>query len=192
MKFITRIALVLIVVVLAACGSTGQLASKSAKHAAQIKDFDQVVVLDFNANDMRPVNDAQEKAEREKNINEGRALFADTIAERITETKVFTKVSRKPLQGRFLVVTGTVNVWEPGNIATRAITGYLGQSQFASTIQILDGQTGEELARLNGDRNSWPLPIGASTTILQTVTFFMNEAADHVATELAAAKSVRP
>lgn len=192
MRFIIRIALALIVVGLAACGSTGQLASKSAKQSDQIKNFEQVVVLDFNANDMRPVNDAQEKTEREKNVNEGRILFADTIADRIAETKAFTKVSRKPLRGRFLVVTGTVDVWEPGNIATRAITGYIGQSQFASTIHVLDGQTGEELARINGDRNSWPLPIGASTTILQTVNFFMNEAANHIATELAAAKNMRP
>lgn len=192
MRFIIRIALVLIVVGLAACGTTGQLASRSAKHAEQIKEFEQVVVLDFNANDMRPVNDAQEKAERERNVNQGRILFADTIAERIIETKAFSTVSRRPLQGRFLVVTGTVDVWEPGNIATRAITGYIGQSQFASTIHVLDGQTGEELARISGDRNSWPLPIGASTTILQTVDFFMNEAANHIATELAAAKTLRP
>lgn len=185
-----RVALMLNVVALAACGSSGQLISKSALQAAQIRNYNQVTVSDFSANDLRPVNDAQEKIQREKNVNEGRILFADKIAERITETRAFTTVSRKPLKGKFLVVSGTVDVWEPGNVAARALTGFVGQSQFASTILVRDGETDEELARINGDRNSWPLPIGASTTILQTVTFFMNEAANHIATELAQAKLV--
>jgi hypothetical protein len=191
MKVIVRITLALIAAALAACGSTGQLAPKSAQQADQIRSFNQVVVLDFHANDTRPAKDDEEKTEREKSLNQGRALFADAIAERISATKAFSAVSRKPLDGKFLVVTGSVDVWEPGNIAARALTGYIGQSQFASTIKVLDGQTGEELARLNGDRNSWPLPIGASTTILQTVDFFMNEAADHIASELAAAKTAQ-
>ena len=93
---------------------------------------------------------------------------------------------------RFLAVTGTVDVWEPGNVAARALTGFIGKSQFASTIQLRDGQTAEELARINGDRNSWPLPVGASTTIVQTVDFFMNEAASHVALQLAEAKTAVP
>lgn len=192
MKFTFRISLVLLVVALAGCGSRGQLAAKSATHSTQIKEFSQVVVLDFNANDMRPAGDDKLRAEREKNIDEGRVLFADKIAERIAETKAFALVSRKPVTGRFLVVTGSVDLWEPGNIAARAVTGFIGQSEFASTIKVLDGQTGEELARMNGNRNSWPLPIGASTTIVQTVDFFMNEAASHMAAELAAAKTSAP
>ncbi len=192
MKFTIRIGFALIAIALAGCGSQGQLTSKSARQVAQIKDFDQVVVRDFNANDTRPLSDAKEKAEREKNINEGRIQFADKIAERLTQTGAFGTVSRKPLTGRFLVVTGTVDVWEPGNVAARAVTGFVGKSQFASTIQILDGETEEELARINGDRNSWPLPIGASTSIVQTVTFFMDEAANHMATQLAVMKRPAP
>ena len=192
MNPLLRLCLLLVAVALAGCGSRGQLMSGNTKPSLQIKDFDQVVVMDFHANDMRPPADAMEKAEREKNINAGRILFADTLADRIAETKAFGKVSRTPLSGKFLVVTGSVDVWEPGNVATRAVTGYFGQSQFASTIQVRDGQTNEELARMNGDRNSWPLPVGASTTIIQTVTFFMNEAASHMASELAAAKNPSP
>lgn len=189
MRLAIHLAVVLVAASLTGCGSKGLLTSRSTSQVAQIKEFSQVVVLDFHANDMRPTIDLAERAQREQNINLGRILFADRVAERITETGAFTTVSRTPLPGRFLAVTGTVDVWEPGNVAARALTGFVGKSQFASTIQLLDGQTAEELARINGDRNSWPLPVGASTTILQTVDFFMNEAASHVALQLAEAKT---
>ncbi|MEO6624007.1 MAG: DUF4410 domain-containing protein [Burkholderiaceae bacterium] len=190
MRFLTFIVLLPLAVALASCGSTGQLTSKSSQ--PRIKDYDQVVVMDFSANDVRPVRDAEEKAERDKNADDGRMLFSEKIAEQITETKAFKTVSRKALTGKVLIVTGTIDVWEPGNLAARAVTGFIGQSQFASTIRLLDGATGEELARISGDRNSWPLPIGASTTILQTVNYFMNEAALNFARELAARKGIDP
>lgn len=168
----------------------GQLTSKSSTHQPRIKDYDQVVVLDFSVNDVRPIRDAEQKVARDKSADVGRLLFSAKIAEQIAETNSFKTVSRTALAGKVLIVTGTINVWEPGNVAARALTGFIGQSQFASTIRLLDGATGEELARINGDRNSWPLPIGASTTILQTVTYFMNEAASNFARELASRKGI--
>lgn len=192
MQSTIRAFLLLIALVLAGCGSRGQLATSSALQSAMIKGFTQVVVLDFHANDRRPTLSTQDQAERDKNVNEGRVQFADRIAERIAETKAFSLVSRTPVTGKFLLVTGTVDVWEPGNVVHRAVTGFVGQSQFASTIRLLDGQTGEELAKMTGHRNSWPLPIGASTTILQTVDYFMDEAASNMATQLAAAKNLAP
>ena len=44
------------------------------------------------------------------------------------------------------------------------------------------------LASLKVDRNSWPLPVGASMSTLQTTEFFMNNAAKKIAEELAAKK----
>ena len=192
MRFLTLFVLLPLAVALASCGSTGQLTSKSSTHQPRIKDYDQVVVLDFGANDLRPVRDAAEKIERDRNADVGRMLFSEKIAAQIAETNSFKTVSRTALTGKVLIVTGTIDVWEPGNLAARALTGFIGQSQFASTIRLLDGATGEELARINGDRNSWPLPIGASTTILQTVHFFMNEAASNFARALAARKGIEP
>ena len=190
MRFLILVALLPLAVALASCGSTGQLTSKSSTHQTRIKDYDQVVVLDFSANDVRPVRDAGERVARDRNADVGRLLFSQRIAEQIAETNSFKTVSRTALTGKVLIVTGTIDVWEPGNVAARALTGFMGQSQFASTIRLLDGATGEELARINGDRNSWPLPIGSSTTILQTVTYFMNEAASNFARELAARKGI--
>ena len=180
----------LICVALAACGSTGSLKSDSPEAKRKIADYDQVVVLDLAANDMRPAKDEEEKAEREKNIAEGRVLFADSIAEEITKSGAFATVSRTPLEGSSLVVTGSVDVWEPGNVAARVVTGFIGQSQFAATVEFRDSQTNQLLGTVKGDRNSWPLPIGASSTVVQTVTFFMKEAARKVASELAKAKGI--
>lgn len=190
MRFLNLIVLFPLAVALASCGSTGQLTSKSSTHQPRIKEYDQVVVLDFSANDVRPARDDAEKVARDKNADVGRMLFSEKIAEQIAETNSFKTVSRTALTGKVLIVTGTIDVWEPGNWAVRALTGFMGQSQFASTIRLLDGDTGEELARINGYRNSWPLPIGASTTILQTVNYFMNEAASNFARELAASKGI--
>ena len=190
MRFLILLVLVPLAFALASCGSMGQLTSNSSTHQPRIKDYDQVVVLDFSVNDVRPVRSPEERIERDKNAAIGRVLFSEKIAEQIAETNSFKTVSRTALPGKVLIVTGTIDVWEPGNVAARALTGFIGQSQFASTIRLLDGATGEELARINGDRNSWPLPIGASTTILQTVHFFMNEAASNFARALAARKGI--
>ena len=47
---------------------------------------------------------------------------------------------------------------------------------------------GRALAKLTVDRNSWPLPVGASLSTLQATKCFMNEAAKKIASELAAKK----
>ena len=175
---------------IAACGSTGSLKSDSPEAKRKIADYDQVVVLDLAANDSRPAKDEKEKAERAKNIAEGRVMFAEAIAEEITKSGAFTTVSRTPVPGSSLVVTGSVDIWEPGNVAARVVTGFIGKSEFAATVEFRDSATNELLGTVKGDRNSWPLPIGASSTVVQTVGFFMKEAARNVASERAKAKGI--
>jgi len=70
--------------------------------------------------------------------------------------------------------------------------GFVGKSEFNATIVISDLETGTELGRILVDRNSWPLPIAASTNVVQSVEFLMHQAAKRVATELAEAKGVKP
>jgi len=192
MSMLFRSILAIGVLVLSGCGSVGTLEGKSAREKAQIRDYDRVFVADFVANDSRPAKDEEERAKRATNIDKARLLFADKVAEEITATKAFSEVSRKPLEGRALKVSGTIDLWEPGNVATRALTGFIGKSEFNATIVVTDATSHEEFARQVVDRNSWPLPIGASTTIVQTVEFFMNQSAKHVADELANARGVTP
>lgn len=192
MTLIARCTLAILMLALAACGSIGRLEGKSAGEKAQIRDYDRVYVADFVANDARPAKDDKQRDERAANIEKARKLFADKVAEEITASKAFVEVSRQPLPGRVLQVSGTIDLWEPGNVATRALTGFVGKSEFNATIVVTDAASNQEFARLVVDRNSWPLPIGASTTIVQTVEFFMNQSAKRVADELAKARGVTP
>lgn len=176
------------VLALAACGSTGSLKSESPEALRKIADYDQVVVLDLAANDLRPAKDDADKAARAENIAEGRIMFSDAVAEQLKESGAFGTVSRTPIPGRSLVVTGTIDVWEPGNVATRVVVGFIGKSEFAATIEFRDSETNELLGTLKGDRNSWPLPIGASSNVVQTVEFFAREQARNVSSELIKAK----
>ena len=95
-----------------------------------------------------------------------------------------------PLQAPALQITGSVDQWEPGNLAARSLVGFVGKSEFDATVVISDLATGEELGRIVIDRNSWPLPIGASTNLVQSVDFLMTQAARRVAQELAKEKGV--
>lgn len=192
MPALSRGLIALLSLSLGACGSLGHLEGKTTAKKAEIRDYDTVYVADFTANDTRPAKDEKETAERAAEIEKGRIAFSDKIAEEITQSKAFANVSRTAPPGKSLRVEGSVDLWEPGNVAARALTGFAGKSEFNATVLVVDAASGEELARLKVDRNSWPLPIGASTTIVQTVDFFKNQAAKRIADELAKAKGVAP
>lgn len=192
MKLATRGLVVIAALALSACGTLGHLDGKTAAKKAEIRDYDSVVVADFTANDTRVAKDEKQTTERAAEIEKGRIAFADKIAEEITQSKAFANVSRTDVPGKALRVEGSIDLWEPGNVAARALTGFAGKSEFSATVLVKDALSGDELARLNVDRNSWPLPIGASTTIVQTVDFFKNQAAKRVADELAKAKGAAP
>ena len=177
---------------LAGCGSLGRLETKAGAPPGTIRDYDRVMVADFAANDTRPAKDDAERAERAAQIEVGRKAFSAKLAEEIRATGAFSEVAQAKLLAPALQVTGTVDLWEPGNVAARALTGFIGKSEFSATVVVSDLETGKELARQVVDRNSWPLPIGASTNLVQTVEYFMHQAARRVADELAKAKQAPP
>ena len=181
-----------LVLALAGCGSLGRLETKAGKPPEHIRDYDRVIVADFAANDTRPAKDEAEQAERAEEIEAGRKAFSAKLAEEIRATGAFAEVAQGKLLAPALQVTGTVDLWEPGNVAARSLTGFIGKSEFSATVVVQDLETGKELARQVVDRNSWPLPIGASTNIVQTVDYFMHQAARRVAEELAKAKQAPP
>ena len=177
---------------LAGCGSLGRLETKAGAPPEHIRDYDRVSVADFAANDTRPAKDDAERDERAGQIDAGRKAFSAKLAEEIRATGAFTEVAQAKMPAPALQVTGTVDLWEPGNIAARSLTGFIGKSEFSATVVVSDLETGKELARQVVDRNSWPLPIGASTNVVQTVDYFMHQAARRVAEELAKAKQAPP
>lgn len=182
----------MVVLMAAGCGTLGRLDTRQAAAGPEIKDFDRVIVAEFVVNDTRPAKDAAQAAERAANIEAGRKAFAEKIVEEIRATGAFAEVARAKMPAPALQVTGSIDLWEPGNVAARSLVGFAGKSEFNATIVISDLESGTELGRIVVDRNSWPLPIAASTNVVQSVEFHMNQAAKRVATELAEAKGIKP
>jgi len=177
---------------LVGCGSLGRLETKAGAPPATLRDYDRVIVADFAANDTRPAKDDAERAERAAQIEAGSKAFSAKLAEEIRATGAFSEVAQAKLLAPALEISGTVDLWEPGNVAARMLTGFAGKSEFSATVVVSDLETGRELARQVVDRNSWPLPIGASSNLVQTVEYFMHQAARRVAEELAKGKQAPP
>jgi hypothetical protein len=178
--------------ILAGCGSVSGLTRESASAPARIADFDRVEVLDFGASATQAFDDPAKAAEHASYLAEARKVFADKIAEAITATGAFAQVTRGPGSGPALRVSGDISRFDRGNVVARGLTGFVGQTHFDASIDVADSQSGRSLATLTVDRNSWPLPVGASLSTLQTTGYFMNEAARKIASELAAKKKGTP
>ena len=173
------------------CGTLGRLDTKAGT-GRSIADYDRVIVADFAANDAREAKNPEQAAERAAAIEEGRKAFSAKVAAEIRATGAFAEVTQAKMVAPALQITGSVDQWEPGNVAARSLVGFAGKSEFNATVVISDLETGQELARIVVDRNSWPLPIGASTNVVQSVDFLMHQAAKRIAHELAVAKGHVP
>lgn len=189
MKRYASAALLMATLLLAACGSTSGLRTESAAARKQIGDYPRVEVADFAVTATKDTKDDHEaQAKFQAQLAEARARIADLIAEEIGERAAFDEVSRAALEGSALRVTGTITRYEEGNIAARMVTGFVGQAHFEATVTVSDRESGEVLGNFVIDRNSWPLPIGASTNAVQNVGMFMSGAAKRIADELAVAR----
>jgi hypothetical protein len=176
--------LALLWLTLAGCGSVSGLSKESADAPMRIADFSKVEVLDFTVTNPRKFEDPKDQAEYDAKLAQAESTFADKIAEAITATGAFAEVTRKAGSEKALSVSGEITRYDEGNIIARGVTGFAGQTHFEATITTADARSGRVLATLNVDRNSWPLPVGASMSTLQTTNFFMNEAAKKIASEL--------
>src|SRR4249919_733619 len=173
---------------LSGCGSVSGLTREASEAPRHIADYTRVEVDDFAAHDEKPLDDPAKAAEHAEKVDKARKLFADKIAEQIRATGVFAEVSRTPGTRPALRVGGDISRYDEGNIVARGLTGFAGQTHFEVKVDVADAESGNSLATLTVDRNSWPLPVRASMSTLQTTEFFMNNAAKKIAGELAAKK----
>lgn len=169
------------------CGSVSGLKSEAGA-TTRIGDYRRVEVLDFTASGSEHFPDAAKQAAYDASLVEARHKFADKIAEAITATGSFDEVSRQLLPSGALRVSGDITRYDEGNIVARGLTGFAGQTHFEAVVTIVDATSGNQIARIVVDRNSWPLPVGASASTLQTTNFFMDGAAKKVAGELLAVR----
>ena len=176
---------------LSACGSVSGLTREATDAPQRIADYTRVEVSDFEVRDLKPLEDPAKAEEHAKKVEEARKLFADKIAEQIRASNAFAEVARAPGPRPALLIGGTITRYDEGNIVARGLTGFAGQTHFEVDVNIADADSGRNLSTLKVDRNSWPLPVGASLSTLQTTEFFMNEASKKIASELAAKKVAR-
>ena len=179
----------LLLLSLAGCGSVSGLSKESADAPMRIADFSKVEVMDFSVSNPRKFEDPKEQAEFDAALLKAESLFADKIAEAVKETGAFTEVTRTAGTDKALRLTGVITRYDEGNIVARGLTGFAGQTHFEADVSAADAGSGKVLATMKVDRNSWPLPVGASMSTLQTTGFFMNEAAKKIASELVAKKN---
>ena len=184
-----RYAILVLSLLLGGCGTLGKL-DASAERKREIADFQRVVIGEFVANDDRKARDAQQADKRSAQIDEGRKAFAARIAQELREIGAFEEVLEGEGSGPALKIEGSIDQWEPGNVAARSLVGFVGKSEFDATVIFRDLDSGAELGRLNVNRNSWPLPIGTFTNVVQSVEFHMGLAAKRIAHELAKAKGL--
>lgn len=186
-----RYAMVLPILLLAGCGTLGRL-DVDASRRAQLASYERVVVGEFAPNDQRRTRDAEQRAKRDEAIDTGRQAFAERIAEELRSVRAFVEVhaGTDGVVPPALKISGSIDQWEPGNIAARTLVGFVGKSEFEATVIFSDLARGTELGRLRVNRNSWPLPIGSASNVVQSVEFHMQQAARRIAHELAKARGI--
>lgn len=184
-----RYAILSLSLLLAGCGTLGKL-DASSERKREIADYQRVVVGEFVANDDRKARNEAQATKRAEQIETGRAAFAKKIAAELREVGAFAEVLEGEGAGPALKIEGSIDQWEPGNVAARSLVGFVGKSKFDATVIFRDLDSGTELGRLEVNRNSWPLPIGTFTNVVQSVEFHMGLAAKRIAHELAKAKGI--
>lgn len=191
MQTTPRLALPICCLLLAACGSTSRLKTDSPRELASIGDFALVEVVDFASTASSKAKNEDDTLAHAESVEQARQRFADLIAEELGKRAAFDEVSREELDGEVLQVGGTITRYEEGNVAARMVTGFVGQAHFEATVEVRDKASGRVLGRFDVDRNSWPLPIGASSNAVQNTGMFMSGAAKRIADELAKARERR-
>ena len=181
--------LALVLLSLAGCGSVSGLSKESANAPMRIAEFNKVEVLDFTVSNPKKFEDPKEQAEYDAALVEAQAMFADKVADAVRETGAFTEVTRTAGSSKALRLSGVITRYDEGNIVARGLTGFAGQTHLEADVSVADAGSGKVLATMKVDRNSWPLPVGASLSTLQTTGFFMNEAAKKIAAELVAKRN---
>ncbi len=166
--------LVVVIVYFSGCGSVSGIIPTKPHALSELAAYDKIVVMDFN--------DSTKYKEPEKVKIAGRT-FADLIALQIKNDKLFSEVSRDKIPGKAILVGGTITRYEEGSAAGRLLVGFgAGSSYFDAAVAFKDSETGEELATLKIDKNSWVL--GGGIAAAQTVGTYMEEGAKKVAQEL--------
>ena len=170
--------ILLIILSLAACGSTSEIQSGDTKNPdVNLSSYDNVVVLDFADSTKQSTTPALA----------GKS-FADKIAAHLTQEAVFKKVSRVPLPEKSVVLSGAIIRYAEDNSTLRFLIGFgAGSSHFDADVKISDSGKNQELGKIVVNKQS--LALGGAVASSQTPEGFMDGAAIKIAKDVAKAKN---
>ncbi len=202
LKCLRAASLLLLILVLAACGSTsgmkrsgsGQAAPAAAQKAAISADFagfTRVSVMDFTAELSSPPRNEAKRAVAVSQTAAAGKRFADKIADGLSASGAFSEVVRNDARPGDLIIKGEVTRYQEGNRAARLMIGFgAGSANFDATVRFVNATTAEEISQITVDQNSWFL--GGVLAAAQDVDDFIEGAAKKVAEETVKAKSGLP
>ena len=182
-KIAINLSLSLIALVFTGCGTVSNMESAGGAELFDASNYSRVTILDF-------VNSAPTESAKKEKIDEHNAkvdiatrLFADKIASKIRAKGIFDEVLRGEVEGDAIVIEGAITRYEEGSALARLMIGLgAGSSYFDADVEFKSNLSGEDLAILKVDKNSWVL--GGGLAAGQTVEGYMNEAAKKIAEEL--------
>jgi hypothetical protein len=172
--------------VVSGCGTTSSMKPVAAE-PIDLTRFERLLIQDF-ADEFSAKAKPEKRLAKEAEAKLACQQFADRIALEARKTAAFGEVVRSGEAGEnTLVIQGAIQRYEEGSAALRLLIGFgAGSSYFDSRVDLLDGKTGAKIGSWEVDKNSWGL--GGAIASTQTPEAFMNDAAEKVAKELAAAK----
>jgi hypothetical protein len=191
MKSWMRIAVPMMALALAACGTTSGVRSNASPESKavlpDVSGYDKVVVLNFtDATDKSSIKEKDLRAYSDT-VSTATRTFADLIANKLRSTGAFPEVVRSPAEGKTLQITGRITRLAEGNTAARLLVGFgAGSAYFDATTELVDAESGKKLGEIVTDKNSWAL--GGAIAAAQNVQSFMDGAAKKIATELSTLK----
>lgn len=184
-----RFLVLFLTVSLTGCGTVTHIQTVQQGVALDLSGCDKVIVQDF-------VDKVSEKevagSKREEKMEAMKRVvrdFADIIAFEIKKLEVFKEVSREgSADESTLAISGEVTRHEEGDAMARLLIGFgAGSSYFEALVEFRQGPSGELVATVKVDKNSWVLGGGIAAT--QTPEDYMKGAAKRIAEDLYEAKT---
>ncbi len=188
MHIVNRLALaaVALLVSTAALADTSKLQATDKDAAKALKTYDSIVILDIGDGVAKKLDDAAENdAYHAEVVNAGKQ-FADALANKLRgSSKGFAAISREKVDGKALLVDGSITDLKTSNMVGRYI-GLGAGAALVATLNVKDAESGKALGTIEIDLSSSPIP-GAGN-VIQTVDRFIDGAAARSRDELLIAK----
>ena len=196
---VRRCNIAILLLTVAGCGTTSHIIPLSQPQYTQTTtnsvgappyaSYNQVVVLDFIDGTNKLKFKGDKRLEYDEVMKAVVRDFADRIASEIRRTGAYATVSREPVEGEALQISGVITSYAAGNAFQRFFGMGDGRSYIDATVDISRTADAAKLGYMIVDKISYyPLVIGPGDTAIsawQTIDRLMQSAAEEIAGRMA-------